>query len=68
MQNYILDAGMSGGTAAAVQISTGQDPNILPIIVGILAPVIKEALFRLIDKIGTFHKERKAKKTANKGN
>lgn len=68
MQNYILDAGMSGGTAAAVQISTGQDPNILPIIVGILAPVIKEALFRLIDKIGTLHKERKAKKTANKGN
>jgi hypothetical protein len=66
MQNYILDAGMSGGTAAAVQISTGQDPNILPIIVGILAPVIKEALFRLIDKIGTLNKERKAKKTANK--
>ena len=66
MQNYILDAGMSGGTAAAVQISTGQDPNILPIIVGILAPVIKEALFRLIDKIGTLNKQRKAKKTALK--
>jgi hypothetical protein len=62
MQNYILDASMSGGITAAAQITTGQDPNMLPIIVGILAPVIKEALFRLIDKIGTLHKERKERR------
>lgn len=68
MENYILDAGMSGSITAAAQVAQNQDPNVWPIIVGILAPIIKEALFKLIDKIGTLNRTRKAKKTAESGN
>lgn len=66
MQNYILDAGMATSISAAAQVATDQDPNIIPIIVGILAPIVKEALFKLIDKIGTLHVEHKEKRRAKK--
>ena len=64
--NTLLDAGMSAVATGATQVSAGYDPsdNPWPIIVGIMAPIIKEALFKLIDKIGTLHRERKAKRNA----
>lgn len=63
MQNYLLDATMSASVCGTAQIIQGQDPNMLPLVLGVFAPIIKEALFRLIDKIGTLHKQRKERKS-----
>lgn len=52
MNKTILDAGIATGAAAGTQIANSIPVDWTPIIVGVLAPIIKEALFKLIDKIG----------------
>lgn len=60
-EKYILDAGMTGGVTAAAQVTANQDPNLWPLIIGVFAPIVKEALFRLIDRLVEKNKQRKKK-------
>lgn len=65
MNKTILDAGIAATATATTQIASNIPTDWTPIIVGVLAPIIKEALFKLIDKIGTNRKKRKAKNDAD---
>lgn len=56
---YLLDGAISSATTAGT-LMVSSEP-MLPIIVGILAPVIKEVLFRFVDKITAKIKTKKAK-------
>jgi len=62
INSIILDAGTGTVAAGAVQVAHNMDPNTTAILAGIFAPIIKEAIFRLIDKIGTMRKNKKARK------
>ena len=62
INKVILDAGIATTATAGAQIAANQPTDWTPIIVGVLAPIVKEALFKLIDKIGTIRKNRKEKK------
>jgi uncharacterized membrane protein len=56
---YLFDGAISSATTAGT-LMVSSEP-ILPIIVGILAPVIKEVLFRFVDKITAKIKTKKAR-------
>ena len=58
MHKNILDAGIATAATATTQVANSLPLDWTPIIVGVIAPILKEALFKLIDKIG---KNRKAK-------
>lgn len=52
MNKYILDATLGAGATATTQVANSLPVDWTPIIVGVFAPILKEALFKLIDKIG----------------
>lgn len=57
---FLLDGAIASGTTAAVATVTVSDMEpILPIVIGVLAPIIKEALFRLVDNISKKVKKNK---------
>lgn len=62
MHDVILDGGMAAVATGTAQIAATQDTDLWPLIIGVAAPIVKEALFRLIDKIGTIRKARKERR------
>lgn len=65
INNIVLDGGIAAVATGTTQIASGNETDLTPIIVGVFAPIIKEALFRLIDKIGTLRQNKKARKNDN---
>jgi len=58
-KNFLINGALSGSSTAFVSTLTPEP--FLPVLIGLLAPIIKEVLFRLVDRITEKIKSKKQK-------